>query len=143
MAQRQHYLPQVYLRAWCENGPLLTYRIVGPRKRLERRHRHPQNFAFEEDLYHLPDGGVAHGLTANQLESALAAEVDARVDGIRARAAALTGDVSALPIRDELIWLMRTFSTRSPSTIRRVERGLTEFVQEQAPVLRRLEQRPH
>jgi len=140
MAQRQHYLPQVYLRQWCDGPRLVLYRRVGPAAKLERRWSAPRSVAAEPDLYTLPQGGSANGLTGDGLESKLASEVDAKLSGIAERVAPLSGRVGE-PLRDELIWLMQTFAARSPTSIRRVEHGAEQLLEEHREWLREMHDR--
>ena len=82
MAQDQHFLPQVYLRQWCVDEHLFRYRRVGPHEKLIADKKAPKGVGFEVDLYTLPAGTSANGLTGDDLESTLARTVDDRIKAI-------------------------------------------------------------
>ncbi len=138
LGQDQHFLPQVYLRQWCEDGRLLRYRRVGPEERLEVARKVPKGIAFEPDLYSLPAGGVANGMTGNQLEAKLASSVDARLAELVQKVSAIRGALTDQALSGDLVWLMQTFAARSPTSIRRVEEGVTDLIEAQAPTIEKL-----
>jgi hypothetical protein len=111
---------------------------VGPSARLEWKRKAPKEVAYETDIYTLPPGGVANGLTGDQLEATLASEVDARFTSMVATVPVQSGIVGDVTVERNIKWLMKTFAARSPESIRRVERGLAEFVSANAAVIDKL-----
>ncbi len=136
--QDHHYVPQVYLRQWCVRGRLLRYRRVGPTSKLVVDQKSPKRIAFQTDLYTLPAGGVANGLSGRQIESTLASTVDQRLKDIVERASSSCGRVSDKTLEKELSWLMQTFSARSPTSIERVEAGVAQFIDGQRATIETL-----
>ena len=119
VSQNHHYLPQVYLRQWCNGAHLLRYRRVGSRARLEARWKAPRSIAFEPDLYTVPNGGVANQLQGNELETTLAVACDQRLPRVVAAASQVSGLVANAAVAQDVLWLMKTFVARSPGTVAR------------------------
>jgi hypothetical protein len=92
MPQDQHFLPQSYLRQWCdEKSFLILYRKRASPSKLVVARKSPKAIGFEVDLYALPDGGTANARSANEIESLLGKEVDEKVGDIAARAVTHSG----------------------------------------------------
>lgn len=138
MAQDQHFLPQVYLRQWCIGEHLFRYRRVGPHEKLVADRKVPKGVGFEVDLYTLPRGTAANGLTGDEVESTLARNVDERIRAIVEATANVSGEVTDATTRADIIWLAQTFVARSPETIRRVEVAVAEFVDGQRVTIEKL-----
>jgi hypothetical protein len=134
-AMDHHYVPQVYLRQWCEAGRLLRYRRVGPQARLECTAQAPKSIAFEVDLYRVPDGGVANSFRGHELEGMLASDVDAKLAGIVAASRVVSGRVESADLTRDIAWLMRTFVGRSPATLARLTGGAEAFIERQRMVI--------
>jgi hypothetical protein len=117
---------------------VLRYRRVGPAGRLEVARKAPRGIAFEPDLYSLPVGGIANGMTGNELEARLASTVDAQLPELVERVSACSGELTDEPLRGEVVWLMQTFASRSPTSIARVEKAVTELLEGQAATIERL-----
>jgi hypothetical protein len=141
MGQDQHYLPQGYLRPWCVDTHLLRYRRVGPNGKLVVDSKAPKSVAFEVDLYTLPPGTEANGLTGSQLESTLAATVDDRIVALRKSVSALSRRITDDVLGRDLIWLMQIFIARSPRAIKRGEDGVAEFLTAQQAAIAAMMQR--
>jgi len=138
VSQDQHFLPQVYLRQWCQDGRVLRYRRVGPERRLEAVRKSPRGVAFEPDLYSVPVGGAANGLTGNELEVRLASDVDARLPALVQRVSLISGELRDEVLRGDVVWLMQTFCARNPNSIARVQDGVGDFVKAQRPTIERM-----
>ena len=141
MPQTQHYLPRTYLKQWCTSGTLIEYRRVGPQAKLIGRKKSPKSIACEPDLYTLPPGGIANGLTGNELESKLARDVDARIPEIVASVSAFSHRVSDARVSDDVRWLMRTFVARSATGVRRGEDGYPAILERHREMIERLQAR--
>lgn len=141
MQQEQHYLPQVYLRQWCLEGRLWRYRRMGPQQRLVPDRKTPRTIAFEPDLYTIPVGGMANGLTGQGVEALLAQTIDSRFGAIAARTSTLDGKVVDPRDEADLVWLLQTFVARGRGTLRRVEAGMGEVIEGYRPMIESMMQR--
>lgn len=142
MSEAQHYLPQAYLRQWCAGDRLLRYRRVGPAGKLEQQRRSPKSVCFRPDLYTLPQGGIANGLTEAMLERFLGARVDNEIRAIVESVSALSGRVIDRSAEQAIIWLLQTFEARDPRTIQRAESGVQQIIETRAtPMIARFKER--
>lgn len=139
--QDHHHLPQTYLRGWCIEETLLRYRRVGPNAKLVRDRRGTRGVAFEPNLYRLPEGGFANGLSGQDVERELANTIDARLPDIVVRAARLSANIAGDELRKDLIWLMQTFVARSPGTVAAVDQTIANFLSEQRDAVERMLER--
>lgn len=137
MARAEHYLPEVYLEEWCTDGALCVHQRHEDGAPVHQYFTGPRAIAKEKGLYDLPAGGIANGFVDDKIEDMLGARVDGRIKGIRERAVAASG-VVATGLRDDLIWLMKTFVVRAPSTIARLEQAGVEVVAENAALIKHL-----
>ncbi|MBZ4336663.1 DUF4238 domain-containing protein [Corallococcus sp. AS-1-12] len=138
----QHFVPRSYLRQWCrEDGFLIRYRRVGPpgALRLVADKKPPEGVCWEPDLYLLPEGGVANGLTGNGVEHLLAKAVDESIAPIVEAIGERTGLVDPL-VGGKVKWLMQNFTARAPSTLSVIEKEVVSFaVEHESWILRTLE----
>lgn len=121
--QDHHYLPQVYLRQWCQSDRLWRYRYVGKPPRLEKKRKAPASIAYEPDLYRIPEGSTANHHIGNALEQELGWKVDQRIPNIVTQAARITGRTRDHLERD-IVQLMKTFVARSPQMLAKQEEAV-------------------
>lgn len=128
MTARHHYLPRVYLRGWCTNGNLVRYRTAGTPPTLREERVTPESFAFENDLYVLPTGGIANGLEGDQLEKLLANEIEKGfpklLDDLRA---AGSGIVTDALLTESVLTFMRVTNARRPEMLRKLADGVANI----------------
>ena len=117
---------------------MLRYRRVGPEQVLEAARKSPRGIGFKEDLYSLPPGGIANGMTGDQLETRLGSSVDGRFPKLSEKVCTCSGELKDVSFRRDVVWLMQTFAARSPTSITRVERGVSELLQAQGSTIDRL-----
>lgn len=135
---RHHYVPQVYLRQWCENGTLIRYRRVGPpgSLRLLPEPKSPAGIYWGHNLNTLPEGVIANGMTGDEIEHLLARRVDEAVLPIVEAAAASVGGVD-VSLGERVKWLMQTFVARSPDAIAAIEAGASDFARRHESLIHR------
>lgn len=137
MPQHQHYLPEGYLKAWCDGGKLIRYRRVGPVSRLVEDSCSPRGTCFEPGLYSIPPGGTANGLEGDRLELMLA-KFDNDIPRIRHGCALTAGRVTDDEFANQVRHLMRIMSGRHPQRLRKHEEGIAMFAQSERPRIERL-----
>jgi hypothetical protein len=133
----QHYVPQVYLRQWCgKDGHVVRYSCVGPPNapRLRAESKAPRGICWEHDLYSLPSGGVANGMTGDELESLLAENVEGKIGSIVTTLSERSGTLER-SVADRVKWLMQTFVARTPSMIRDLEAEMERWAAEHTPMI--------
>lgn len=136
---KQHYVPEVYLRQWCDSdGHLIRYCRVGapgaPNLRYEKKV--PKGICWEDDLYSLPSGGIANGLSGDDIENLLARKVEQAILSIASAAGRHSGPIEP-PLADQVKWLMQTFVARSPSALTALEADMVDWTAQHEPLIRR------
>lgn len=145
MNQRQHYAPQVYLRQWCDDaGCLLRYCRVGPpgAPRLRVDPKVPKEICWEHDLYSLPVGGAANGMTGDELDRLL--KTDVEDNQITAIVAAIGGHTGILQpaLGERVQWLMQTFVARSRSGLAAAQSDMDAWAAQHESMIQRTLARP-
>ena len=136
---QQHFVPQVYLRQWCDqHGQLILYCRVGPPGAPTLRHypKFPSQVFREDDLYSLPEGGIANGRRGDEVENLLGRKIEESLSSI---IAACDGRSRLLDSRasDQVKWLMQTFVARSPSCLAAIEAEMVAWSAQHEPMIRR------
>jgi uncharacterized protein DUF4238 len=129
---KQHFVPEVYLRQWCdEEGYLIRYRRVGPpdAPQLRPDRKVPKGICWERDLYSLPEGGIANGMTGDEIEHLLSKKVEQTIESIVTVVGDRSGPLEPA-VGDQVTWLMQTFVARAPSSLAASESGVAAFVVE-------------
>jgi len=137
---RQHYVPEVYLRQWCDqDGQLIRYCRAGPSDapKLRSDRKSPKGICWEHNLYSLPDGGIANGITGNGVETLLSQKVEQSIPAMVGALSSRSGLLDQI-LSEKLKWLMQTFVVRSPSMIEEIESTAAEFVVEHEDMIRGL-----
>lgn len=137
VAQRHHFLPQVYLRQWSRNGLVRRYRRIGPDARLKSERIAPKSIAYERGLYTLPQGGIANGYTGDQIESILARKVDERFPVIVEQSSKLDGIIED-PLARDILWLIQTFLARGPRSLAQTKTAVAQVVTERRELIERM-----
>ena len=137
---KQHYVPEVYLRQWCDDDAhLIRYCRVGRPGALPQLHserKAPKGICWERNLYSLPDGGIANGMTGDELEGLLSKKVEQVLASIVGAVGDRVGPLE-LVVSDQVKWLMQTFVARSPSTLAAIESVVVDFALENGALIRR------
>ena len=88
----------------------------------------PKGIGFEVDLYALPEGVIANGLTLNQIERALGRSVDERIGPMAAEVETISGRIADEELAKRVVWLAQTFLARSPDMVRQMESAGAEVI---------------
>jgi hypothetical protein len=98
----------------------------------------PKEICWEHNLYSLPMGGVANGMTGDELETLLSTEVEN--DDITAIVAAIGGHTGVLQpaLGERVQWLMHTFVARSRSGLAAVQSNMAAWAAQHESMIRQM-----
>ncbi len=109
-----------------------------PHLNLDVQEKTPKGICREQDLYRLPDGGVANGKTGDGIERMLARQVDERLPAILDEVGLAAGRLLDSALSDHLLWLLDTFLARSPRALSNAEASTRAFITNETPTIRRM-----
>jgi hypothetical protein len=118
---------------------LVRYRRVGPpgAPKLRAERVVPKGICWRQDLNTLPKGGIANGMSGDEIEHLLATKVDREIPSIVARVGERSGPLESA-IGDPVKWLMQTFVARAPSTLTGMESAAADFTAQNEAFIQRL-----
>jgi hypothetical protein len=134
---RNHYLPQAYLRKFCDDSGTVLRTFRGPDDVLRSRRFAPRATGYEEDLYTLADaGGVFRGARPDAIETDVFGPIDDK--GARALERVLVSSPAQLTAeeRDHLTLLVLSLIERHPQRVLERDRIAARIASERKDALR-------
>jgi hypothetical protein len=136
-AWRNHYLPQAYLRKFCDDSGTVCRTFRGPDDLLREKRFAPRATGYEEDLYTLVDAG---GVFRSQRPDAIERDVFGPIDdnGARALERVLVSSPSKLTAaeRENLTLLVLSLIERHPQRVLERDRIAERIAIEREAALR-------